>query len=840
MGNGQWAMANLFRAGENGRRVETSSVRASLTRTTGGQAMNSFWRDLRYGLRVFWQQPGFTLIVVLTLALGIGANSAIFSVINGVLLKPLPFPEPEQVVKLWESKQAGWQGSVSVPNLKDWREQNTVFTKIAAFQYANYGLQAQDAPERVRAATVSPEFFDVLGVPPLVGRTIQAGEDQPGQHRVAVLSHQLWQTKFAGDPKIVGQPIQLGGEAFTVIGVMPARLRYPSRLTDLWVPLVIPASQQAARGSHFLLCVARLKPGVALAQAQEEMSVIARRIEQQHPNEQTGRGVLVIQAQEEIVRSVRPALLMLLAAVGFVLLIACVNVANLLLARSAGRRREVAIRMALGAGRGRLIRQLLTESVLLALLGGILGIVFAYWGVGVLVSWAGTILPRASEVALDGRVVGFTAALALLTGVLFGLAPAWQSTKTDLQTDLKEGGAKGGSARGHWVRSLLVVGEIAAALVLLVGALLLIKSFAQLQQTATGLNPEQVLTMGLSLPESKYATTEAINNFHTRTLERVAALPGVQSVGLISKLPVQDYGYNGSVEIEGQAPPPKGQEVYVEFRAVSPDYFRTFGIPLLAGRGIEPHDQPESARVVVVNQTFARTLVNDQQAVGKTITKNNTKFQIVGVVGDVRQSGLRQPTRPEMYWPYTQVPDDGLRSSVSLVVRATSDPAALTAAVRQAVLSVDPAQPVHNVKTMETVVAESIADHRLNTLLLGVFAALALLLAVIGVYSVISYQVAQNTRERGIRIALGAQALDVLRLVVGQGMVLTVAGIGAGVVAAFALTRLMASLLIGVVASDPLTYVWAALLLGVVALVACCLPARRAMRVDPLVALRYE
>jgi putative ABC transport system permease protein len=802
--------------------------------------MNSLGHDLRYALRMLWQQPGFTGIIVVTLALGIGANSAIFSVINGVLLKPLAFPQPEQVVKLWEAKDDGFQGTISAPNLQDWRAQNTVFTKIAAFQYANYGLQAQAAPERVRAATVSPDFFDVLGVAPLLGRVIAAGEDQPGNHRVAVLSYQLWQSKFAGDPRILGQPIQLGGESFSVIGVMPASLRYPSRTTDLWVPLLVSPQQQAARGSHFLFGLARLKPGVSLRQAQEEMRVIARRLEQQYPDEQTGRTVLVIQAQEEMVRSIRPALLMLLAAVGFVLLIACVNVANLLLARAAGRRREVAIRMALGAGRGRLIRQLLTESVLLAVLGGALGIVLASWGVGLLVSWAGTILPRASEVALDGRVVGFTTLLALLTGVLFGLAPAWQSTKTDVQTDLKEGGAKGGSARGSWVRSALVVGEIAAALVLLVGSLLLIKSFAQLRQTATGLRPEQVLTLGVSLPESKYATTEAINNFHTRTLERIAALPGVASVGLISKLPVADYGYNGSVEIEGQTPLPPGHAVYIEYRAVSPDYFHTLGIPLVAGRLIEPRDQADSAPVVLVNQTFARTLVNDQQAVGKRIISDTTKFQIVGVVGDVRQSGLTQPARPEIYWPYTQVPADSLRSSISLVVRATGEPTALTAAVRQAVLSVDPAQPIHNVKTMETVLSDSISDHRLNMLLLSIFAGLALVLASIGVYSVISYQVEQHTRELGIRIALGAQALDVLKLVIGQGLVLTLAGVGVGAGVAFALTRLMASLLIGVGASDPLIYAGAALALSLVALIACAIPARRATRVDPLVALRYE
>lgn len=802
--------------------------------------MNTLWQDVRFAFRTFIKRPGFALVAILTLALGIGANSAIFSVINGVLLKPLPFHEPENVVKLWESMAGGFQGTISPPNLKDWREQNTVFTKIAAFQYQNFGLQSQDSPERVRAATVSPDFFDVLGVPPQLGRVIADGEDHDGKHRVALLSHQLWQDKFAADPNIAGKTILLGGENYTVIGVMPASFRYPSRTTELWVPLVITPQQSTQRGSHWLMGVARLKPGVTLEQANEQMNIIAKRIEQQHPNEQLGRGVLLIRAQEEIVRNIRPALLMLLVAVGFVLLISCTNVANLLLARAATRRREIAIRLAMGAGRWRLIRQLLTESALLSLLGGAVGLMIAYWGVTGLLKLATGILPRANEVTLDGRVMLFTIALSLLTGIVFGLAPALQTSRADLQHDLKEGSAAAGNQR-TWIRSFLVVGEIAAALVLLVGASLLIKSFARLQQTESGLNAENVLTAGITLPDAKYETSQAIAQFHKQMLERVSALPGVQSAGIISKLPLQDWGYNGSIQIEGQAPPPAGnRDSFVEFRAVSPNYFATLGIPLLAGRLLDNRDQETTAPSIVVNQTLVRQYLPGQDAVGKFVVLDNTKYQIVGVVGDVRQSGLTQGACAEIYWPYTQSPDTGLTKTVGLAVRAAGNPAGLTSAVRNAVLSVDPGQPIHNVKTMEEVVADSVADRRLNTLLLSIFAAIALTLALIGVYSVMSYLVAQNTREIGIRIALGAQMRDVLRLVVGQGMVLVAIGVVIGITLAFALTRLMETLLFGVTATDPLTFAASPLIIAAVALLACLVPAFRATKVDPMVTLRYE
>jgi putative ABC transport system permease protein len=805
------------------------------------EIMNTLLQDLRFAVRTFGKQPAFTLVAIVTLALGIGANSAIFSIINGVLLKSLPFKEPENVIKLWEYIPGGFQGTVSVPNLKDWREQNSVFSQIAAYQFQNFGLQSKDAPERVRAAIVSPEFFDVLGVPPQLGRTIAEGEDQEGKHRVAVLSHELWQSKFAADADIIGKPMLLGGENFTVIGVMPASLRYPSQTTELWVPLVISPQQAASRDSHSFFALARLKPGVTFQQAQEEMSGIARRIEEQYPDQQTNRGILLIQAQEEMVRRIRPALVVLLVAVGFVLLICCTNVANLLLARAAARRKEIAIRLALGAGRLRLLRQLLTESALLSLLGAGLGLFIAYWGVKLLVKLATGILPRANEVTLDGRVVLFTFGLALVTAMVFGLAPALQATRADMQNDLKSSSTATGNQQRNWLRGLLVVGEVAAALVLLIGASLLMKSFARLQQTESGLQSENVLTAGIALPDSKYKTAEEISRFHQQMLEKVSALPGVQSAGIISKLPLQEWGYNGTIQIEGQAPRPLNNNSFVEFRAVSPDYFNVLGIPLRAGRLLNNNDQAGTSSSILINEALVRQFFADQDAVGKFISRGGTdKYQIVGIVGDVKQSGLTQATRPEIYWPYTQSPDTGLSGSVSLVVRTVGAPTALTSAIRNAVLAVDPAQPIYNVQTMEEVIAASVSDRRLNTLLLGLFAGIALTLALIGVYSVMSYMVVQHTREIGIRMALGARARDVLQLVIAQGAVLAILGIGIGIGLSLMLTRLLGSLLYNISPNDPLTFVLTPMLLLSVAFLACWIPARRATKVDPMIALRQE
>lgn len=800
--------------------------------------MTTLWQDLRYGIRMLVKNPGFTLVATLTLALGIGANSAIFSVVDAVLLRPLKFKAPEQLVRIWETLPQGGTGTASPPNLKDWREQNDVLAGIAAFSTPNFNLQSQDSPERVPGAAVTPEFFDVMGAPPQIGRGFRAGEDQLGNHRVVVLSHELWRRNFGADPQIVGRSIPVNGESFTVVGVMAPGFRYPSRLTELWTPLALTPARMASRGSHFLNVIARLKPGVTLEQAQQQMSLIARRIEQQYPDNQTGRGILVGLLQEVTVRNVRPALLTLLCAVGFVLLIACVNVANLLLARATGRRREIGIRLALGAGRWRLARQFLTESLLLAALGGALGLLLAKWGVSLLVAMAEQILPRASEVGLDARVVGFTMLLSLLTGVVFGLAPALQSSKVDVQTTLKEGGSAGESRQSHWLRSLLVVAEVAAAFVLLIGAGLMVKSFLNLQRVDAGLRPENALTMGLTLPDSKYPTPQSRAPFFQRLLERVSTLPGVESAGVINLLPMQNWGWNSEFQIEGRQPFPPGKAPVVENRTVTPDYFRAMGIPLVAGRFLTEQDSEKSERVTLVNQTFAQRYFPNEDPIGKRISAGVGGWMtIVGIVGDVKQAGLTDSVRAEHYAPHGQVQ---ISNTMSLVVRTSSDPTALAAAIRRETQAIDPAQPVFNIKTMETVIAESVSDRRLNTVLLGVFSGLALLLAVIGIYSVMSYTVTQRARELGIRIALGAQARDVLKLVVGQGVALAAVGMAIGLIAAFALTRLMATLLFGVGATDPLTFAVVSTLLLVVALLACLIPARRATKVDPMEALRYE
>ncbi|MGH9767132.1 MAG: ABC transporter permease [Blastocatellia bacterium] len=799
------------------------------------------WQDLRYGLRMLAKNPGFSIVAVFTLALGIGANSAIFSVVNGVLLRPMPFEDPDRLIKIWETVPPSGQSTTSTPNLKDWREQNTVFTGIAAYQFSSFNLRGQDSPERLSGATVSPNFFDVVGVRPRLGRAFQIGEDEAGRNRVALLSHRLWQGAFGGDASVVGKDISLNGENYTVIGVMPPEFRFPSRLTELWAPLVIPPDQVNNRGNHWLFTLARMKPDVGFEQAREQMVAIAKRLEQQYPDSQAGRSVFLIPLQEETVRNIRPALMALLFAVGFVLLIACANVANLLLARATSRRTEIALRAALGAGRLQLVRQLLTESLLLAAAGGALGLALAKWGVEALLVLAANFLPRANEVGLDWRVAAFTAALSLLTGVFFGLIPALQSSRVDLQSALKEGGGAGGGMQTNWLRGALVVVEVAATLVLLIGAGLLIKSFIRLYETDLGFKAENVLTMSLALPQAKYPDARAAAAFHQKLLERVAALPGARSSGVINYLPLQQRGFNGGITIEGQGPYGPGRQPLAEFRAISPDYFRAMSVPLISGRFFTAQDQGNSAPVVIVNQALAQRYLPGQDPIGKRIRVIGNDWRtVVGVVGDVRESGVTQAAMAGIFVPVPQAVYTPLTQTMSLAVRADAEPEALISALRNAVKEIDPAQPVFNVKTMEAVVADSVSDRRLNMLLLGIFAAVALTLAVIGIYSVMSYTVSQHTREIGIRMALGAQPTDVLKLVVGQGMGLTLAGVGLGVAGAFGLTRLMATLLYGVTATDPLTFAVVSALLVIVALLACYVPARRATKVDPLSALRSE
>jgi putative ABC transport system permease protein len=798
--------------------------------------MGTLWQDLRFGARVLLKQPAFTLVAVVTLALGIGANTAIFSVINAVLLSPLPFPEQERLVDLYETFKPDGFGTLSVPNLRDWQQQNTTFAGIAAYASTSFNLQTGDSPQRLQGLHVQANYFDVFGLKPQLGRTFLAGEDEAGHERVVVISDALWRGSFGADANIVGKTLPLNGANYTVVGVMPRALSTLSR-SQLWAPVVFTEAEKANRGYHYYSVIGRLKEGVTLDEARAELSAISARLERASPAEQTGRGARVSRYDERVVGGVRQPLLVLMAAVGFVLLIACANVANLLLARAAGRYREIAVRIALGAGRLRLVRQFVTEGVLLALAGGALGVAAAWLGLDLLGKLAFAFVPRSGEIRLDLRVLIFTLLVSILTGIVFGVAPAAQAFKTNVQEALKDGGASVGLG-GAGLRSTLVVAEIAAAFVLLVGAGLLIKSFARLQSVDPGVQPEHVLTAKLSLPTEKYVDDDARIRFHKELLERVARLPGVEAVGITSHLAVEEFGLNGNTPIEGKSYPPN-QEPLVEYRVVSADYFRALGMTLRRGRAFDEHDTKDAPTVAVINETMARAVWGNENPIGKRILGDPRLVTVVGVVSDVKNVGLTARPLPELYVNYAQ----GLfkmTQRMTLVVRSRLAPATLTAAVQREVQAVDPAQPVYAVQTMQAVLDNTVTDRRLNMTLLGVLAALSLVLAVVGIYGVMSYTVTQHTHEIGIRMALGAQASDILRLVVGRGMFLTALGVALGAGGALALTRFIAALLFDVQATDAATFAVIAALLASVALLACLVPALRATRVDPMIALRHE
>jgi putative ABC transport system permease protein len=818
---------------------------------SGLPLVESTFQDLRYAARMLLKKPGFTSIAVITLALGIGANTAIFSVVNAVLLRPLPFQNPQQLFTLWEStpKLGIEQNSPAAGNYLDWQAQNRVFAQMAIYNpYRKFNLTYEDQPERIEGAAVSASLFAVLGVGAAQGRVFVAEEEQPGRDRVVIISHGLWRRRFAGDPNLVGKTITLDGGNCTVIGVMPEGFQFPGGSgkvrtfttppAELWVPLALDAATWSQRIFHYLKVIARLKPEIGIEQAQAEMNAIQQRLKQQYPNTNVGTHVKMVPLKAQVVGAAQPALLILWGAVALVLLIACVNVTNLLLSRATARKKELAIRAALGAGRLRVLRQLLTESLMLAFVGGVIGVILANWGIGALSGIIPEEFPRREEIAIDRWVLGFTLLVTALTSLIFGLVPALLSTKTDLTASLKEGGrsaSEGG--RRNRVHSLLVMTETALALILLVGAGLLIQTLLRLERVNPGFNPERVLTMELSMSPVRYPRDQRAF-FFRRLIERVHALPEVSSVGASTVIPLAGGNNYLAVGIEGRQPPP-GTRYGAEFRAVTPEYFKALGIPLVRGRTLSDRDGPEAPSVFVVNETMARRFFPNEDPLGKRIRLGYSDVwgEIVGIVGDVKHFSLDAEVKEEAYSPYYQAP---FWLDMTLVVRTTVDPMSIANAVRNEILGLDKDQPVTRIRTMEAVVAGSVAQPRFRTLLLGVFAVMALSLAAIGIYGVISYAVTQRTREIGIRIALGARRRDVLRLVVGQGMAPAIVGLGIGLIGAFALTRLMKDLLFVVRADDPATFALVAFLLAAAALLACYIPARRAAKVDPMIALRSE
>jgi len=792
---------------------------------------------------MLYKNRGFTAVALLALALGIGANSAIFSVVNSVLLRPLPYRDPQRLIMIWENYQqrGGPEREWASPaDFRDFRDQTQSFEHIAALLGWGPTLTGQDEPEDLQGAAVSHDSFAMLGVEPALGRSFQPDDDQPGADRVVVLSHQLWQRRFSADPSIIGRNVTLSGESYTVIGVMPRGLSFPIlNNTEVWrtISPLLAANSGCQRGCVILRVMAKLKPEVTIDAARAEMSGLTQQIAERYPDTNKGVGSTLVPLHEQLVGDVRPAMLLLLGAVGLVLLIACANVANLLLARAAAREKEVAIRAALGAGRARLVRQHLTESLVLAVIGGALGLLIAFWMVDLLVSFAPKGTPRLDEIAIDRSILAFTFGIAVLTGLTFGLAPALLSSRTNFNSALKEGGRDtSATSRGARLRSALVVSEVALALMLLVGAGLLIKSFVNLQRVDPGFNPKSALRVDVTLPRTRYPERNQSAAFYKQLLERVAALPGVQSAGAVSSLPLSGGGTDSDFAIEGRPPAEPGHPQVAWYSSVTPDYFRAMGIRLLRGREFTEADNAAAPKVVLISESMARRYFPDEDPLGKRLVFGKDAREIVGIISDVKFFGLNLDARPSMYFPHQQNPARGL----SLVVRTQGNPLTLAAAIRGQVSALDRDLAVSSVMTLEELVGTSLAEPRFVLLLLGAFAAVAMLLSAIGVYGVVSYSVTQRSHEIGVRMALGAQMSDVLKLVAGQGMSLVLGGVGLGLIAAFALSRVMESLLFGVSATDVTTFAATSLILAGVALGACFVPARRATRVDPMESLRYE
>ena len=813
--------------------------------------MESLIQDLRFGLRMLRKAPAFTIVAVVVLALGIGANTAIFSVVNAVLLKPLPFQNSEKLVQVWHTPpQKSFPGmtrfSVSPANYLDWVSQNHVFEKMAIYGYRDYNLTGKSDPEQILAIPVSVDFFSVLGATPMLGRTFVPEENQPGHGHVVVLSQGFWQSHFSADPRVVGRTISLNSESYTVVGVVPSKSVFPTSSdpksqTQMWTPLAWTDADRAVRGNHNYLVIGRLNPGATVQQAQAEMNTISARLEQAHPADDKGWGTKVVPLREELVGEVRPALMVLLGAVGFVLLIACANVANLVLVKTLARQKEIAIRTALGASAARVIRQILSETVMLGLAGGLLGLFLAHYGVRLIVAFLAQSLPRATDIGVDTQVLAFTLAVSVFTGVIAGLIPALRANRGSINDSLKQGmGRTDADSGGNRIRSGLVISEVALSLVLLIGSGLMVRSLASLRNVDPGMDPHNVLTTPVSLPVTKYATPVQQEAFFDALLQRVRDLPGVVSAGGIDTLPISGGGSMQPIAAEGQPSLPMSEQPEVAVRGVDPGFFETMKVPLLQGRQLTASDITDHSQVVVISQAMAKRFWGRENPIGKRLTLTfipEKSREVVGVVGDIKQDGLNvvDPVAT-LYLPRAQYPSPYL----TLVVRAASRSEGLIVSIANAVHQVDREQPVLDVVSMDDILVNSLSRQQFNMLLLAAFSGLALLLAAIGIYSVLAYSVRRRVREIGVRMALGAQRGDILRMILGQGTKLAFIGTGIGIAGALALTRLLSSQLFGVTATDPITFVSVSALIVVVALLACCIPARRATKVDPLVALRYE